>query len=215
EAYRLTRKDGAPGIDGVMADAYARNLEANLLDLLDRIKTGRYQAPPVRRTYIPKADGSRDSERSRGNGSCRCGSRHVQRQGCAPIQYDPEDRRQMGRSLLCRRRGWLARSILKTPFIAKPNPACHSRRALDRVAQIAERKYCRPQARPFRLGFPRKVPVFPICPPTALQALRRARPSALAAVNLATAIRHGCRSAGLACPLGSSTAAASSVRPNQ
>src|SRR6059036_1473837 len=37
----------------------ARNLEANLLDLLDRIKTGRYQAPPVRRTYIPKADGSR------------------------------------------------------------------------------------------------------------------------------------------------------------
>src|SRR6516162_8054695 len=39
EAYRLTRKDGAPGIDGVMADAYARNLEANLLDLLDRIKT--------------------------------------------------------------------------------------------------------------------------------------------------------------------------------
>src|SRR5262245_48204441 len=59
EAYRLTRKDGAPGIDGVMADAYARNLDANLLDLLERIKTGRYQAPPVRRTYIPKADGSR------------------------------------------------------------------------------------------------------------------------------------------------------------
>ena len=59
EAYRLTRKDGAPGIDGVMADAYARNLDANLLDLLDRIKSGRYQAPPVRRTYIPKADGSR------------------------------------------------------------------------------------------------------------------------------------------------------------
>jgi len=40
--------------------------------------------------------------------------------------------------------------------------------ALDRVAQIAEHKYCRPQARPFRLGFPRKVPVFPICPPAAL-----------------------------------------------
>jgi hypothetical protein len=40
--------------------------------------------------------------------------------------------------------------------------------ALDRVAQIAERKYCRPHARPFRLGFPRKVPVFPICPPAAL-----------------------------------------------
>jgi retron-type reverse transcriptase len=59
EAYRLTRKDGAPGIDGMMAADYAENLEANLLDLLDRIKSGRYQAPPVRRTYIPKADGSR------------------------------------------------------------------------------------------------------------------------------------------------------------
>src|SRR5271156_2858544 len=59
EAYRLTRKDGAPGIDGVMADDYATNLEANLLDLLDRIKSGRNIAPLVRRTYIPKADGSR------------------------------------------------------------------------------------------------------------------------------------------------------------
>jgi RNA-directed DNA polymerase len=59
EAYRLTRKDGAPGIDDVTAADYATNLEANLLDLLDRIKTGRYKAPPVRRTYIPKADGSR------------------------------------------------------------------------------------------------------------------------------------------------------------
>ena len=59
EAYRLTRKDGAPGIDGVMAAEYAENLEANLLDLLARIKSGRYQSPPVRRAYIPKADGSR------------------------------------------------------------------------------------------------------------------------------------------------------------
>ena len=57
--YRLTRKDGAPGIDGVKADDYAVNLESNLLDLLGRIKSGRYKAPPVRRTYIPKADGSR------------------------------------------------------------------------------------------------------------------------------------------------------------
>jgi hypothetical protein len=37
EAYRLTRKDGAPGIDGVTAADYEVNLEANLLDLLDRI----------------------------------------------------------------------------------------------------------------------------------------------------------------------------------
>jgi group II intron reverse transcriptase/maturase len=58
EAYRLTRKDGAPGIDGVTAAIYETNLEVNLSDLLDRIKSGRYQAPPVRRAYIPKADGT-------------------------------------------------------------------------------------------------------------------------------------------------------------
>lgn len=58
EAYRLTRRDGAPGIDGMTAADYEANLEANLLDLLERIKSGRYYAPPVRRTYIPKADGS-------------------------------------------------------------------------------------------------------------------------------------------------------------
>ena len=59
EAWRLTRKDGAPGIDGATADDYTLNLESNLLDLLERIKSGRYVAPPVRRTYIPKSDGSR------------------------------------------------------------------------------------------------------------------------------------------------------------
>jgi group II intron reverse transcriptase/maturase len=58
EAYRATHKDGATGIDGATADDYAEQLEANPLDLLDRIKSGRYQAPPVRRSYIPKADGS-------------------------------------------------------------------------------------------------------------------------------------------------------------
>jgi len=58
EAYRLTRKDGAPGIDGVTAADYEANLEANLLDLLERLKSGRYRAPPVQRAYIPKADGS-------------------------------------------------------------------------------------------------------------------------------------------------------------
>src|SRR6266481_257077 len=58
KAYWLTRKDGATGIDGVTAKEYEANLEANLLDLLERIKSGRYHAPPVRRVYIPKADGT-------------------------------------------------------------------------------------------------------------------------------------------------------------
>src|SRR6202165_3315191 len=58
EAYWLTRKDGATGIDGMTAQEYEANLEANLKDLRERIISGRYKAPPVRRAYIPKADGS-------------------------------------------------------------------------------------------------------------------------------------------------------------
>lgn len=54
EAYRRTRKDGAPGVDGQMAAAYEENLKDNLQSLLDRFKSGRYKAPPVRRVYIPK-----------------------------------------------------------------------------------------------------------------------------------------------------------------
>jgi hypothetical protein len=53
EAYIRTRKDGATGIDGVTAQDYEANLEANLRDLLERIKSGSYEAPPVRRTYVP------------------------------------------------------------------------------------------------------------------------------------------------------------------
>ena len=58
EAYLQTRRDGATGIDGATAADYEANLGANLRDLLERIKSGRYHAPPVRRTYIPKADGT-------------------------------------------------------------------------------------------------------------------------------------------------------------
>src|SRR5512144_975125 len=54
EAYRRTRKDGAVGVDGVTAEEYERDLEGNLRRLLDRVKSGTYQAPPVRRVHIPK-----------------------------------------------------------------------------------------------------------------------------------------------------------------
>jgi len=59
EAYRRTRKDGAVGIDHQTAAEYAANLETNLQSLLDRFKSGQYFAPPVRRVYIPKGDGSK------------------------------------------------------------------------------------------------------------------------------------------------------------
>ncbi len=57
EAYRRTRKDGSTGIDGVTAADCENELEANLDDLLGRMTSGRYLAPPVRRHDIPKADG--------------------------------------------------------------------------------------------------------------------------------------------------------------
>ena len=57
EAYRLTRKDGARGVDGQSAQQYAEKLEENLQSLLERAKSGTYRAPPVRRVHIPKGDG--------------------------------------------------------------------------------------------------------------------------------------------------------------
>jgi group II intron reverse transcriptase/maturase len=59
EAYRRTRKSGAPGVDGETAEKYAENLEANLQSLLDRFLSGTYKAPPVRRVHIPKGDGQK------------------------------------------------------------------------------------------------------------------------------------------------------------
>ncbi len=59
EAYRRTRKDGAPGVDRVTAKEYAANLEGNLKDLHERLKSGRYVAPPVERTWLDKDDGGK------------------------------------------------------------------------------------------------------------------------------------------------------------
>jgi len=56
DAYRRTRKDGAVGVDGQTAGAYAANLDANLQGLHARLKAGTYYAPPVRRVHIAKAE---------------------------------------------------------------------------------------------------------------------------------------------------------------
>jgi len=53
-AYHRTRKDGAAGIDDVTGKQYAEHLHENLQDLLDRMKSGMYKAPPVKRKHIPK-----------------------------------------------------------------------------------------------------------------------------------------------------------------
>jgi group II intron reverse transcriptase/maturase len=58
-AYDRTRKDGAVGVDEQTAEEYAANLEQNLLTLVDQLRSGGYRAPPVRRHYIDKTDGSK------------------------------------------------------------------------------------------------------------------------------------------------------------
>lgn len=45
EAYRRTRKTGAVGIDGLDAEEYAKNLDDNLQNLLQRARDGSYYAP--------------------------------------------------------------------------------------------------------------------------------------------------------------------------
>lgn len=56
-AYFSLKKDAAPGVDGETWRHYGQALEANLRDLSERLKHGAYRARPVRRVYIPKADG--------------------------------------------------------------------------------------------------------------------------------------------------------------
>ena len=55
QAFQRTRKDGAVGVDGQTGEDYATDLGGNLRSLLERVKFGTYQAPPVRRVHIPKA----------------------------------------------------------------------------------------------------------------------------------------------------------------
>jgi RNA-directed DNA polymerase len=57
EAYDGVNRDASPGRDGQTWATYGENLEANLRDRSDRLKRGTYQASPVERVYIPKADG--------------------------------------------------------------------------------------------------------------------------------------------------------------
>jgi hypothetical protein len=85
EAYDRTRKSSAPGIDGVTAKEYAEHLDENLHDLHERLRSGRYQAPPVERVWLDKvlevlqAEGLRLSRRD------RCGAVVWQRPPSAAI----------------------------------------------------------------------------------------------------------------------------------
>jgi RNA-directed DNA polymerase len=56
-AYFALKRDATPGIDGETWQHYGEALEENLQDLSGRLARGAYRAKPVRRAYIPKADG--------------------------------------------------------------------------------------------------------------------------------------------------------------
>lgn len=56
-SFEGLKKKASPGIDGETWKSYAEDLENNLQDLSARLKRGAYRAKPVKRTYIPKADG--------------------------------------------------------------------------------------------------------------------------------------------------------------
>ena len=55
ETYVQMNRRGAAGVDRISMAAYGQNLESNLANLVDRLKRRAYDAPPVRRVYIPKA----------------------------------------------------------------------------------------------------------------------------------------------------------------
>ena len=63
--YRLLKRDKASGIDNVTVEAYGENLEANIQDLVERLKSKQYRPKPVKRVYIPKP-GRPDEKRGLG-----------------------------------------------------------------------------------------------------------------------------------------------------
>jgi RNA-directed DNA polymerase len=59
EAHRRLNKKGAPGLDKVTAADYGEHLEENLANLHQRLRSGRYRAPPIKRVWIEKENGKK------------------------------------------------------------------------------------------------------------------------------------------------------------
>jgi RNA-directed DNA polymerase len=55
--HRRQAKKKASGTDGVTKEEYGKELDANVANLIARMKRFSYKPQPVRRTYIPKANG--------------------------------------------------------------------------------------------------------------------------------------------------------------
>lgn len=59
ESFFLLRRDGAPGVSGITVKDYAKDLEANLADLYQRLVERTYKAPPIKRVWIDKENGKK------------------------------------------------------------------------------------------------------------------------------------------------------------
>ena len=57
EAYKALKRNAAPGIDEVTWRQYGEELEGNLLNLHQRVQSGKYRAKPSKRIWISKPDG--------------------------------------------------------------------------------------------------------------------------------------------------------------
>lgn len=57
ESLDALNKKGAPGVDGQSWSQYNEQRAERLPELLVQFRSGRYRAPAIRRTYIPKGDG--------------------------------------------------------------------------------------------------------------------------------------------------------------
>ena len=58
-AFHRLRKEAAVGVDGVTKEAYGKELDSNLADLHERLRSKRYRHQPLRRVHIPKGKGQR------------------------------------------------------------------------------------------------------------------------------------------------------------
>jgi retron-type reverse transcriptase len=56
-AFDRIRKDAAVGVDGITKEQYEQQLEGNLRELHERLRSMRYRHQPIRRVHIPKAQG--------------------------------------------------------------------------------------------------------------------------------------------------------------
>lgn len=53
--YDELNKYGASGVDGVTVEEYGKELERNIFNVVEKLKTRSYRPQPVKRAYIPKA----------------------------------------------------------------------------------------------------------------------------------------------------------------